>query len=100
VEYDILNMVTETIIPGKDGPRETFERYGIAVLSVVAGLLIRLALARVLDTTLPYMTLLPAVTFASWFGGFGPGIAAAVLSLAAAFYPYYSSLPSTNPNHG
>jgi len=46
-------------------------------------LAVRFALSGVLGSTVPYITLYPAVVFAIWFGGLGPGILATALSLAA-----------------
>ncbi len=54
--------------------------------SVGVGLTLRLALSGVLGSSVPYITLYPAVVFAATFGGLGPGILAAVLSVAAVLY--------------
>jgi PAS domain S-box-containing protein len=51
--------------------------------SVAVGLALRWALSGVLGSSVPYITLYPAVVFAASFGGLGPGILAAVLSVAA-----------------
>ena len=60
-------------------------RYAICVVAVLAGLAVRFALFRFLGSSVPYITLYPAVVFAAWLGGFGPGILAALLSIAAVF---------------
>jgi PAS domain S-box-containing protein len=52
---------------------------------VAAGLGLRIVLSGVLGTSFPYITLYPAVVFAAWFGGFGPGILATILSLVAIY---------------
>ena len=59
--------------------------YGAALAAVVAALLLRLGLAPWLGPSIHYLSFFPAVLAASWFGGFGPGVAAAVLSAAASF---------------
>jgi PAS domain S-box-containing protein len=56
----------------------------MAVACVLAGLGLRFALAGVLGQTVPYITFFPAVMFAGWFGGLGPGILATLLSLGVA----------------
>jgi PAS domain S-box-containing protein len=56
------------------------------VASVVAGLAVRYALHGVLGNGVPYLTLFPAVMFAAWYGGLGPGILAAVLSVLSAIF--------------
>ena len=61
-------------------------RYAVAVCSVAAGLGFRFVLAGALDYRVRYITFFPAIMFAAWFGGLGPGILATALSLAAAFY--------------
>ncbi|MEO7651085.1 MAG: PAS domain S-box protein, partial [Bryobacteraceae bacterium] len=60
--------------------------YGIAICAVAVGVGLRFLLGRLLGDTVPYITFFPAVMFAAWYGGFGPGILASVLSLVAASY--------------
>jgi PAS domain S-box-containing protein len=59
--------------------------YGVAVAAVVLALLLRLGVTPWLGPTTQYLTFFPAVLAASWFGGFGPGAAAAALSTIASF---------------
>jgi PAS domain S-box-containing protein len=61
-------------------------RYGVAVCSVAAGLVVRLVLGEVLGSSVPYITLYPAVMFAALYGGIGPGMLATLLSLGAVLY--------------
>ena len=68
----------------RDFPRPIVA-YGAAVAAVVAALLLRLALAPWLGPNIDYLSFFPAVLAASWFGGFGPGVVAALLSAAASF---------------
>ena len=55
--------------------------YGIAILAVALGLAVKLALASVLSGEASYLFFLPAILIASAFGGWGPGLFAAVLGL-------------------
>jgi PAS domain S-box-containing protein len=59
--------------------------YGAAVAAVVLALLLRLAATPWLGATIQYLTFFPAVLVASWFGGFGPGAAAAAFATVASF---------------
>jgi hypothetical protein len=49
-------------------------RYGVAILSVVASLLLRQLLYPLLGQQDTYLTVFTAVVFASWYCGFGPAI--------------------------
>src|SRR5260370_1326584 len=60
--------------------------YGVAVLATVVCLLIRWPLAPLLGNAVPHMTFFPAVMVAAYFGGFGPGLLATILSAVAANY--------------
>jgi PAS domain S-box-containing protein len=59
--------------------------YGVAVAVVLAALLIRFAINPLLGPTVPYLQFFPAILIASWYGGFRPGVLAALLSAAAAY---------------
>src|SRR5919109_1116364 len=63
-----------------------FERYGFALVMVGAALLYKLLLAPALDQPSPFLLFSAAVTLSAWWGGVGPGVLAAALSLAAADY--------------
>jgi PAS domain S-box-containing protein len=58
--------------------------YGLAIGVVLIGLLLRLVANPFLGPTVPYLSFFPAILIASWFGGLGPGIVAAVVSAIAA----------------
>ncbi|MEO8025507.1 MAG: PAS domain S-box protein [Bryobacteraceae bacterium] len=93
-----MNPVSVTTSVPKSNARRTPTRYGVAILSVAVGAALRLALSGTLGVTVPYITFFPAVMFAAWFGGVGPGILAALLSIGAADYlilglNYQSSVP-------
>jgi PAS domain S-box-containing protein len=82
-----------------NGRAEALKGYGVAVCSVLAGLAARLALAGMLDSSVPFVTFFPAVMFAVWFGGLGPAVLAALLSVVAASYfviPPYNLIPSNS----
>jgi PAS domain S-box-containing protein len=70
-------------------------RYGVAVASAVAGLIIRFALASGLGETVPYITFFLATSMSATFGGFGPGMLTTVLGgILAGLYvvPPFGSL--------
>jgi PAS domain S-box-containing protein len=74
--------------------RNKLAAYGISVAAVALATLGRLAIGQELMPGVPFITFYPAVLFATFFGGLGPGILAIVLSLVAAWYfflpPIYS----------
>jgi K+-sensing histidine kinase KdpD len=65
-------------------------KYGIAVLSVTAAIILA-RLPRLGLEAAPVPVFLCAVMFSAWFGGVGPGIIATVL--AALAFDYYFVLP-------
>src|SRR3954452_1707544 len=67
-------------------PRARVVSYGLAVLAPAACLLVRWPLWPLLRNAVPHMTFFPAVVIAAYFGGFGPGLVATVLSAIAANY--------------
>jgi PAS domain S-box-containing protein len=68
-----------------DSPyHSAWARYGAAIGSAVLGCLAREALTPVIGpTALPFIFFFPAVAMAAWYGGFGPGFLAIVLSAVA-----------------
>jgi PAS domain S-box-containing protein len=65
--------------------------YGVAVLTVLAATLLRIALIPLIGSlTVPFITYFPAVLFSSWYGGFRAGLLSLVLSSATAgfFFTY------------
>ena len=60
--------------------------YLLAFLTTVLALLARWALAPMLGDSLPFVTLFPAVVFASWFCGVGPSALGVVLGILGARY--------------
>jgi PAS domain S-box-containing protein len=73
--------------------------YVAAALAVVVAALVRATMLHVAPATPPFLPFNPAVLFAAWYGGFGPGCAATVLSVAACWYlmpPIGFSAPSVD----
>ena len=62
-------------------PRSSIEQYGIALIAIALALVVRIALASVLEGTASYLFFVPAVLIASAFGGWGPGAFATILGL-------------------
>ncbi|MGB7097752.1 MAG: PAS domain S-box protein [Xanthobacteraceae bacterium] len=62
-------------------PRSSIEQYGIALIAIALALVVRIALASVLEGTATYLFFVPAVLIASAFGGWGPGAFATILGL-------------------
>jgi PAS domain S-box-containing protein len=61
-------------------------RYAVPFLLIFVSVLVRLTLERWFGLSVPYRHFFPAVMIAAWFGGFGPGIVATLLSAATAMY--------------
>ena len=74
-------------------------RYGVAVLSVVLFVAIKLLLAQTSIPQSPFLLFSAAVMVAAWFGGLGPGLLATALATAAGDYLFWSPFGSfTGPN--
>ena len=67
----------------RDAPQSVVA-YGAAAAFVLAALLLRLLVNSWLGPTVPYLSFFPAILLASWFGGVGPGVFAAVMSAVCA----------------
>jgi K+-sensing histidine kinase KdpD len=61
-------------------------RYGIAVLSVAIAIVVAWLLTIFLHTEPIASSMISAVMFAAWFGGFGPGLLAIALAVLAIHY--------------
>jgi PAS domain S-box-containing protein len=61
-------------------PASTLIRYGAAIAVVLLATAVRLVLDPVLGERFPAITYMVALVFAGWFGGFGPSVAALLLS--------------------
>ena len=60
--------------------------YVVAIAAVAASLLLRYSLKDSFGQNIPYLQFFPAVIFAAWFGGLGPGLVATAISALAAAY--------------
>lgn len=79
-------MATRSILHVRRRPRPAFVRYSVAVLAVAVTIGLREILTPYVGVRTPNVSLVVAVVFSSWFGGFGPGILATALSAAADWY--------------
>jgi PAS domain S-box-containing protein len=61
-------------------------RYAVAVAATAIAVALRAALTGLWGTTLPLIMFYPAIMVSAWFGGFGPGLLATVLSGAVSVY--------------
>ena len=66
--------------------------YGVGLLAVALGLVLRWALHPWLGTDLPYISVFGSVAAAIWLGGTGPGIVAAVLAYVVATWWFVEPL--------
>jgi len=69
-------------------------RYGTALATIAAALLIRRAVSPLLGSELPYITLFPAVAFCAWYCGVGPSILSTILALIGARYWFIAPVHS------
>ncbi len=69
-------------------------RYGVAVVSVVLFVAIKLLLAQTSIPQSPFLLFSAAVMVAAWFGGLGPGLLATALATAAGDYFFWSPFGS------
>jgi two-component system cell cycle sensor histidine kinase/response regulator CckA len=70
--------------------------YGAAVLATIAATLLRMLLAPVVGTGLPFATYFVATIFVVWYGGFRPAALNILLSVAAGSY-FFISPATTSP---
>src|ERR1044071_7934954 len=76
---------------------DAWSSYGAALGAVGLALLFRYSLRDSFGVTVPYLQFYPAIIFAAWFGGLGPGVLATVISAFAAMYAF---LPPAGPAVG
>ena len=69
-------------VPGTGGR----EGYAVAVLTVAGSLLFRWLLRPWLGLDVTYLQFFPAILISAWYGGFGPGVLATVVSALSAMY--------------
>ncbi|MGA8652703.1 MAG: PAS domain S-box protein [Xanthobacteraceae bacterium] len=61
-------------------------QYGIAIVGIALALVLRIALASVLEGSASYLFFVPAILVASAFGGWGPGVFATFLGLLVGLF--------------
>ena len=77
-------MAAQSEFPGRE--RSGFSAMASPSRSRALSLLVRWPLWPVLGNQTPHMTFFPAVMISAYYGGFGPGLLAAVLSALVAHY--------------
>ena len=78
--------------------RQIFLKYAVAILAVIACLELRLLLTPFLGVNVPFITFFFAVMVAAWYGGFGPGILAALVSTVVADHFFIAPVGSFSFN--
>ena len=80
-------MTRTRAIPAEHPP---WQRYGLAVVSVIAALMMMLLKEGPLAELNMRLLLLSAVMLSSWYGGLGPGILTTILAASAVYFnpPY------------
>jgi PAS domain S-box-containing protein len=88
--FDYRERVVDIRVRSKVGSLYWFSlpvRYGVALVAVALGLLLKLALDPLfLEHQSPFLLLAGTVMVAAWFGGLGPGLLATALGALAADY--------------
>ena len=75
-------------------PRSALLRYSLAAAAVAAALLVRWLLLPLFGGSVPFMFFFPAIMFAGWLGGLGPGLLATGLSgLGASYFLFLPQVP-------
>lgn len=89
---------TPTIPEPKAASRPVWLRYVMAATVVAIAWLVRESLTPTLgETALPFITFFPAVAAAAWYGGFGPGLFAIVLSALWVDWAFFEPLHTLHP---
>ena len=82
---DSQNYVPTALLQPASGWRIAWP-YGVAIVVIAAGLLVKLVFASVLSGEASYILFIPAVLLGSALGGLGPGLLATALGLAVGLY--------------
>src|SRR5690349_20811117 len=90
-------MYSKSLIPKWLEPieRSAVSRYSAAILLVLVATVARSTFSQPLQNFV-YFTFFPTIAVAGWFGGFGPGMLATILSAAAVRY-FFFELPGNPP---
>src|SRR5215469_11935262 len=78
--------MTGTDLPRRLPRPTTISHYAMAVLSVAVAIIAAELITRLLNAEAIASSMLCAVIFAAWFGGFGPALLAIALALFAFHY--------------
>ncbi len=84
---------------GVESRRPVWLCYGLGILAVAAVTAVRLLGWSVLHDDIPWIMFAPVIMVAAWFGGWGPGLLATLLSTVAVDYfllPPYGALKIVN----
>lgn len=77
--------------PNAQGDRwQRHTRYLLAIATTVLFLLIRWSLNPVLGTSVPYISVFPAIIVCAWYLGAGPSIVCTILSVTGAHYLFHA----------
>jgi len=82
---DSQNYVPTALLQPASGWRIAWP-YGVAIVVIAAGLLVKLVFASVLSGEASYILFIPAVLLGSALGGLGPGLLATALGLALGLF--------------
>src|SRR3984885_15501952 len=85
--------------PRRWSKSSAISRYAIAVLSVAIAIVVAEILTVFLHTEPIASSMISAVMFAAWFGGFGPGLLAITLALMAFHYYVVPPVNSFTAKH-
>src|SRR6185436_16051721 len=77
--------------------RSAWARYGLAALCLAIAFGIRSSLTRWIIDYDPFMFFAPAVFVATWFGGWGPGVAALIAGILVGDYFFTAPLYQLGP---
>jgi PAS domain S-box-containing protein len=92
-------MERETIMQKGIGHVPKVRSYVIAAFGVLLAFGLRLALRHVVGDRMPFLLFMPAALFAAWYGGVGPGLAAAVAGLLLGDYFFVAPMYSFKPQN-
>lgn len=78
--------------------KSLLRRYGVAVLSVMIALLLKLLLEPLIGQESPFLLFFAAVMVGTYYGGLGPGLLATVLATGISGYFFLSPLHAVSGN--
>jgi len=93
-DIQVSNRLDKTQDASGPKPRLAWLRYTVAILTVAVAFILRYFLHTRLNGLAPFITFFPAVIFAAWFGGLGPGLLATTLSALLSVYFFIAPINS------